>query len=161
MDVSLIQAFLSGLRSGLLGLKNIILIVMPLMVVIELAKDSGIMERVTSRFQWLAESLQVSKEAVLPLVVGLVIGLSYGSGVIIGAAKEGNLSMKDRHVIAIFLSICHAIFEDTLILVAIGASLPWLLGARLLFAIVVTAIASRVLMSKIMSKEVPSSMASN
>jgi hypothetical protein len=101
------------------------------------------MERVTSKCQPLAGLLQVSKEAVLPLVVGLVIGFSYGSGVIISASKEGNLSMKDRYAIAIFLSICHSIFEDTLLLVAIGASFPWMLGSRLLLAFLVTIFADK------------------
>ncbi|NMB11559.1 MAG: nucleoside recognition protein [Firmicutes bacterium] len=147
MESSLIQVALDGLKSGLLGLKNIIVIVLPLMVVIELAKDSGLMERVTSRFQLLAGFLQISKEAVLPLVVGLAIGFSYGSGVIISAARDGNLSMKDRYGITVFLSICHSLFEDTLILVAVGASLPWLLGIRLLLATAVTLLTTRVLLA--------------
>ncbi|NMB47181.1 MAG: nucleoside recognition protein [Firmicutes bacterium] len=158
MDIALIQVTLDGLKSGLLGVKNIAVIVLPLMVCIELAKDSGLMERVTSKFQPLAGFLQISKEAVLPLVVGLSIGLSYGSGVIISAAKEGNLSLKDRYAIAIFLSICHSLFEDTLILVAVGASLPWLLGSRLVLAAVATVFATRVLLTSSAAQQVPSSV---
>jgi hypothetical protein len=156
MDISLARVALGGLKSGLLGLKDIIIIVLPLMVIIELAKDSGLMERVTGRFQSLAGFFQISREAVLPLVVGLTIGFSYGSGVIIGAAKDGNLSMKDRYGITIFLSICHSLFEDTLILVAVGASLPWLLGIRLVFATMVTLLATRVLLVNGLGKEASS-----
>ena len=148
MEMALTQVILDGLKSGLLGLKDITIIVLPLMVAIELAKDSGLMERVTSKCPPLAGLLQVSKEAVLPLVVGLVIGFSYGSGVIISASKEGNLSIKDRYAIAIFLSICHSIFEDTLVFVAVGASLPWMLGSRVVLALLVTIFATRVLFAQ-------------
>lgn len=130
VGANIVQAALDGLISGITGLGKIVLIVLPLMVLIELAKDSGFMERITARFHGIAGFLRVSEEAVLPLVVGLSIGFSYGSGVIIGAAKEGDLTLKDRYAINIFLSICHSIFEDTLLLVAVGASLFWLIASR-------------------------------
>jgi hypothetical protein len=147
LEISLIPVILDGLKSGLLGLKTIIFIVLPLMVIIELAKDSGLLERLTARFQSLGGFLGISKEAVLPLIVGLTIGFSYGSGVIIGAAKDGDLSLKDRYGITVFLSICHSIFEDTLIFVAVGASLPWLLGIRLVLAVAATLLATKVLLA--------------
>ena len=131
--------------SGLLGLKDIIIIVLPLMVLIEVAKDSGIMARITGRFHPVADLLDVSKEAVLPLVVGLTIGFSYGSGILISSAKDGSLSLKDRYAVAVFLSICHSVFEDTLILAAIGASLFWLLSSRSVLAIVTTLLTTRML----------------
>lgn len=161
MGTALTQVILDGLRLGLLGLKDITIIVLPLMVVIELAKDSGLMERVTSKCQPLAGLLKVSQEAVLPLVVGLVIGFSYGSGVIISASKEGNLSIKDRYAIAVFLSICHSIFEDTLILVAIGASLPWMLGSRLVIAFLATILVTRVLFASKLDEEMSSPVVPN
>lgn len=161
METALTQVILDGLKSGLLGLKDITIIVLPLMVVIELAKDSGLMERVTSKCQPLAGLLQVSKEAVLPLVVGLGIGFSYGSGVIISASKEGNLSIKDRYAIAIFLSICHSVFEDTLILVAIGASFPWMLGSRLVLAFLATIFATRVLFAGKLDEKLSSPVVPN
>jgi hypothetical protein len=147
MSVNLAQAAWDGLISGLLGLKNIVIIVLPLMIFIEAAKDSGVMERITARFHGVAGFLQISKEAVLPLVVGLGIGFSYGSGVIISAAKDGDLSLKDRYAIAIFLSICHSVFEDTLIFVAIGASVSWLMGSRLILAILATLLFGRLPMA--------------
>ncbi|NLA57775.1 MAG: nucleoside recognition protein [Firmicutes bacterium] len=137
------NAIIDGFKAGFIGLKDIALIVMPLMVVIELAKDSGVLRHVTDRLQSLAALLQISKESLLPLVVGLVIGLSYGSGVIINAAREGYLSKKDRYVVAVFLSLCHSVFEDTLLLVALGASLPWLLGSRVLLGIIAAALVTR------------------
>ena len=85
MEFSLINAVIDGLEAGLMGLKNIALIVLPLMVVIEAAKDSGVMEWVTGKFQSLASLLQISKESLLPLVVGLIAGIAFGSGVHLNA----------------------------------------------------------------------------
>ena len=89
MEFSLINAVIDGLEAGLMGLKNIALIVLPLMVVIEAAKDSGVMEWVTGKFQSLASLLQISKESLLPLVVGLIAGIAFGSGVLINATRKG------------------------------------------------------------------------
>ncbi len=136
MSVNLAQAAWDGLISGLLGLKNIVIIVLPLMIFIEAAKDSGVMERITARFHGVATSPKM-----------LETGFSYGSGVIISAAKDGDLSLKDRYAIAIFLSICHSIFEDTLIFVAIGASVSWLMGSRLILAILATLLFGRLPMA--------------
>ncbi|NLY51644.1 MAG: nucleoside recognition protein [Firmicutes bacterium] len=143
MEFSLLNAVIDGLGAGIMGLKNIALIVLPLMVVIELAKDSGVMQWVTGKFQSLAALLQISKESLLPLVVGLIAGIAFGSGVLINATREGYLSKKDRYVVAVFLNLCHSVFEDTLLLVAVGASLPWLLGSRLVLATVVAMLVTR------------------
>ena len=138
MALNLVNAAWDGLISSLLSLKDIIIIVLPLMVIIEIAKDKGIMEQVTSKFGRAAGFLKISEKALLPLVVGVGIGITYGSGVIIGAAKEGELTLRDRYAINIFLSICHSIFEDTLLFVVVGASLSWLLISRLVLATIAT-----------------------
>ena len=143
MGIGLFEAAWDGFVSGVHGLKNIVIIVMPLMVAIELAKDKGIMERITAKFDALAGFLKISQKAVLPLVVGVGIGFSYGSGVIIQSAREGELTLKDRYAINIFLSICHSIFEDTLLLVVVGASLSWLLASRLILAVAATLLFGR------------------
>ena len=85
----------------------------------------------------------MSQESAFPLLIGLTFGLSYGAGVIIQSSKEGNLSKKDLVLLIVFLASCHAIFEDTLIFVAVGANGWILFAARLFAAILVTYLISR------------------
>ncbi|HHV94084.1 MAG TPA: nucleoside recognition protein [Firmicutes bacterium] len=143
MGFFFIDTVLDGLQAGFMGLKNIAVVVLPLMVAVELAKDSGLMEWATGKLQSLAVLLQISKESLLPLVVGLFAGLAFGSGILINASKEAQLSKKDRYIVAVFLSLCHSVFEDTLLLTAVGASLPWLLGSRILLAVIGSMLAAR------------------
>lgn len=148
MSTAIIQAVWDGFASSCSSLLKIALIVIPLMLVLELAKDAGLMERITQWFHPLAKPLAMSNAAVFPLLIGLVFGLSYGSGVIISATKKGEMSRTDRYAVAIFLSISHSLIEDTLILAAVGANVFWLILLRILLPVLVTSLATRTILSK-------------
>lgn len=81
--------------------------------------------------------LGISKQATSIVIVGLVLGILYGSGIIIQAATEGRISRADTFSTMSLMSIAHALIEDTIILSLLGGSLWGLLGVRLVFAIVV------------------------
>ena len=66
------------------------------------------------------------------------IGLAYGAGVMIQAAKEEGVSKKDMTLAFIFLVACHAVVEDTLIFIPLGIPVLPLLIIRLVTAIVLT-----------------------
>jgi hypothetical protein len=48
------------------------------------------------------------------------------------------LTRRDALLVGIFLSLSHALIEDTLLFAAIGADLVVILGVRLLFSVIVT-----------------------
>jgi hypothetical protein len=58
--------------------------------------------------------------------------------VIIHSIKDHNIGRREAFLILLFLSVCHAIFEDTLIFVIIGANGMVLVIARLVLAFVLT-----------------------
>lgn len=120
-------------------------IIIPLMVVMEILKDSKILDKLTDKMEPIAKFFDISNAAVFPLVIGLIFGLSYGAGIIIESAEENNLSKKDLYTLMIFLIACHAVIEDTLLFVAVGANLWFLLTVRLGVAIIISLFASRVL----------------
>lgn len=120
-------------------------IIIPLMIAMEILKDSKILDKVTEKMKPIAKFFDMSKDAVFPMIIGLIFGLSYGAGVIIESAEENNLSKKDLYTLMIFLIACHAIIEDTLLFVVVGASLWFLLGIRLTVAIIIALFASRIL----------------
>lgn len=122
---------------------SIAIIVIPIMIVLQLLKDYNALDKLTKPFQFISRLFNISKESVLPLLVGIIFGLSYGAGVIIQSAKEGNLSKRDLLLITVFLATCHAVFEDTLIFVAVGANGFLLLGFRLVAALIITYVLSK------------------
>ena len=58
-------------------------------------------------------------------------------------SSKGNLDKKSLILVSIFLACCHAVFEDTLLFVAIGANGWMLLTIRVLTAFILTAVISK------------------
>ncbi|WP_041274604.1 nucleoside recognition domain-containing protein [Desulforamulus reducens] len=128
------------------SLKNIFqmaLIIIPLMLILEIARDMKILDRVA---KWMVPAMKffrLPKEGAFPLLIGLTFGLAYGAGVIIESVKEGHLSWRDLFLINIFLILCHSVVEDTALFIAIGADGTVILGGRIILALIVTFLLSR------------------
>jgi hypothetical protein len=138
---------LSILKEAAIGsfnsIKQIAFIVIPLMIVMEILKDLGVLDRIARLFSPLVKIYGMKKEAGFPLVIGIVIGLSYGAGVILQSAKEDKLTRRDLYLLTYFLVAAHAVFEDTAIFMAFGVNGLLLLVTRLAVASVFTFLASR------------------
>lgn len=117
---------------------QIAVIVVPIMICLEVAKDLDILDRIARRLAPFIRPLGMSKEGAFPLLVGLIFGLSYGGGVIIDYAKNGELNWQDLFLINVFLIICHSVVEDIALFMAIGANGPVILVCRLVMAVAVT-----------------------
>ncbi|WP_432664026.1 nucleoside recognition domain-containing protein [Wukongibacter baidiensis] len=141
LDVTTIIS--EGILGGLKSVLNIAIIVFPLMIVMEIAKDLNILDKISEFCKPITKWMGVSKESAFPLAIGLVFGLAYGAGVIIQSAKEGNLDKRSLILISIFLVCCHAVIEDSLIFVAIGANGFFLLSVRLITALILTVLISK------------------
>ncbi|HHW01772.1 MAG TPA: nucleoside recognition protein [Thermoanaerobacterales bacterium] len=128
-----------------LSVKQIAIIVIPLMVFMEILKDMGVLNRIANLFSPVVKIYGMKKESGFPLVIGIIIGLSYGAGIIFRSSREDNLPKRDLYLITYFLVSAHAVFEDTAIFMAIGASGALLLVTRLLVAAFFTFLASRLI----------------
>ncbi len=127
---------------GEMALK-IFLIIIPLMIGLELLKGYGWLEKLTRPLIPLLHRFNLPSQAGVPFLVGQFLGLSYGAGVLIQYSREGELSPREMWLICLFLSLCHSLFEDTLLFVAVGANFWVLVGFRLILATGVTLIFSR------------------
>jgi hypothetical protein len=122
---------------------NVFRIIVPLMLLIEILLAYKLIERMAGRLGFLARVLGVSRDALLPLFVGLLMGVSYGAGALIEINSRTPLSKRDFVLIAVFLYSCHGIIETTLIFAAAGASPLFVCVFRLLLAVLVTMVAAR------------------
>ena len=75
------------------------------------------------------------------IVTGVILGITYGAGILIEEAKSGNISKEDLFYIGTFLMICHAIIEDTLLFVIFGADFTMVVLIRTVGAIIISWIA--------------------
>lgn len=82
---------------------------------------------------WIQKYLH-NVNAGFSIAVGVILGITYGAGILISEYERGILDKNQILFIGTFLMICHAIIEDTLLFVIFGAH-PWLIvGFRIIFA---------------------------
>jgi hypothetical protein len=127
---------------GALMLK-IFLIVMPLIMFLEWAKTRRWFSRFIVASEPVFRPIGFRPQALFPLLIGLFFGISYGAGVLIPQARSGDLDKKQIFLIAAFLSVCHAIVEDTLLFVAVGGNGLVIVVVRTIMALVVVFLLSR------------------
>ena len=139
----MVEIMKEALTGSIKSVYSIGIIVIPLMIVLQLAKDYQILGRISHTLRFITKPLGISKTAVFPLLVGIFFGIGYGAGVIIDSLKEGNLTKKDGILLMIFLSACHGIIEDTLIFVMIGASGTLVVTIRIITAVGLTCFLSK------------------
>lgn len=152
MDFSLfLKESISGSFNSVLTMATIII---PLMIAMELLRTFKVLNIISIKLEPISRFFGISNKAIFPLMIGLFFGLSYGAGVIIESAEEGNLSKKDLYILMIFLIACHAVVEDTLLFVVVGANLWLLLGIRLSVAITISLIASRMLNKEVLNNNI-------
>jgi len=133
-DLILKEAILQSLAT----IVRIAKVMIPIMVVLEIARKFNWLEKLAAKIEPAIKILTLPPEAAFPLLAGLVFGLIYGAGLIIDFSRRGVLSKRDLTLIGVFLSINHALVEDTVIFAALGASPFILVFCRFLLAVVFT-----------------------
>ncbi len=128
----------SALLDGLILCAEIAAIVLPLMIGYEIAKAYGVFARPWKGVGPIMAKLGLGPGALVPLLAGIFLGLLYGAGILLSMSKEENLSYRERMALAVFLVTCHAVVEDTAIFMLLGGSGFWMLGPRLVMAVILT-----------------------
>ena len=83
--------------------------------------------------------------AATPLtIIGMVMGIAYGGGLIIHEARSGEIANKDIFFAISFMGLAHSVFEDTLLMVLLGAHVSGLLWFRVIYAMIFIFILVRV-----------------
>jgi len=82
------------------------------------------------------QNYQKKVNSSFSIMAGLILGITYGAGILIHESKTGNLNKVDIFYIATFLMICHSVVEDVLLFVIFGANGWLVIMIRLLMAFV-------------------------
>ncbi|WP_208989170.1 nucleoside recognition protein [Pseudovibrio sp. POLY-S9] len=105
--------------------------------------------KITDLIGWLLSPLLrlmgISKAATPITMVGVLLGLSYGGGLIIKEAQEGKLSSRDVVLSLSFMGICHGLIEDPLVMMAFGAHWSGALVGRFVFCVAAMALIGRLI----------------
>ena len=126
------------IAQGLGGLMlKIFLIVMPLLMVLEWARNRRWFTRAIDATHSVFRPLGFGPTALFPLITGIIFGIAYGAGVLIPQARSGELDRRQIFLIVAFLGVCHAIVEDTLLFVALGGNGWTIVITRFVAALVI------------------------
>ena len=143
---------LDVLKEGVLGslgiIKSLVMIVFPLMIVLQIMTDYKWLERLSKKTGWLTGFLGISKDSLIPLLIGVFAGVSYGAGAIIFAREKYDLETKDIFLTMCFLIPFHAIIESSLIFWMIGVNPAIALTSRFVAALSGTLLLKRYLSRK-------------
>lgn len=119
--------------SLLLTLK-VTLIILAITIFIDLMRHFNVLETLSALFKPFTFINALPTKATFMWMTGLFFGIAYGSGVLISEAKAGHLDRDTLLRLNISLGISHSLIEDTLLFVAIGASLLGVLIPRMIAA---------------------------
>ena len=86
----------------------------------------------------------IGPQASTVTIVGLALGLSYGSGLIIHESRSGRIGQRDLFHSLTLMGLAHALIEDTMLMLLLGAHLGGVFWGRLLVSLVFMALLLRV-----------------
>ena len=142
----IIMNFIIDLSIDLLSFVwNITKVIIPLMLVMEIFKDLKIIDKISKIIKPATNFLTINEKSGISLIIGIIFGLLFGAGAIIQSTKEHDVDKRSVFLICMFLSLCHAVIEDTLLFGAIGANFAHILGSRIIAAVFTTFVLSRLI----------------
>ena len=130
-----LHAFVTGSFDLLL---RVFLIVVPIMVVLEVFEGTRAFRAVVRAWAKLVRHVGLDERSAAPTLIGFLFGLAYGGGVIVREVRRHDISRRQVFIMSVFLSMVHAIVEDSLIFLALGAGIFWVVVYRIAWAALVT-----------------------
>jgi hypothetical protein len=131
----LLWTFLTGSAHLLL---RVFVIVVPVMVVLELSEGTRAFRAAVRAWARVVRHVGLNERSAAPTLIGFLFGLAYGGGVIVRDVRRHDLPRRQVFIMSVFLSMVHAIVEDSLIFIALGASVFWVVVYRIAWAALVT-----------------------
>ncbi len=123
--------------SQLQNLATIFMIVLVLIILMKVLDRLGITKLMNRMLGPVLTSMGIGRSAATVTIFGMVLGISYGGGLIIRDVRSGSLSDRDVFFSISLMGLSHAIVEDTLLMMSLGGSIAGVLFARVFFTWVV------------------------
>ena len=119
--------------SQLQNLAVIFMIVLVLIIIMKILDWLGITRLMNRALEPLLTSMGIGKAAATVTIFGMVLGISYGGGLIIRDANSVKLSSRDVFFSLSLMGLSHSIVEDTLLMMSLGGNITGVLFARIAF----------------------------
>jgi Fe2+ transport system protein B len=141
VDAEVCRSLCDVFASWFISSVKVVLIILPvvtaLMILHYLLDEFNLMRKISAFFAPLMKLFGLPEGLAFLWLVGNVVGLAYGSAIMIEQAERGKLSASDGKLLNYHLAVSHSLLEDSLIFIAIGIPALWIICTRLFFAIAV------------------------
>lgn len=116
---------------------KIILIVNGIMFFQKLLAEFKLYDLIIKYISPLIKAMGLPVKTAFLWIVGNIVGLAYGGAIMIEETEQGQITKEDTNILNHHLAISHSTLEDTLLFVAIGVPIFWILVPRVALAIMV------------------------
>ena len=117
---------------------QIFCIIMPLMVILELAKEFNIITFITKMTSPVLSVMGLNRSTGVLWLTASIFGLAYGAAVIVEETQSNEYEKEDLIKLHLSIGINHSMIEDPVLFLPLGLPIFWLWIPRLLAAIIVT-----------------------
>lgn len=107
------------------------------LLIMRLLQAIGVIRLIEYLLKPLLPVFGMSQRAAPMTVVGMVLGIAYGSALIIKESSSGKMGSREVFNSLALMSMSHGLVEDTLVMLALGAKLGGILWGRLFFSLAV------------------------
>ena len=115
----------------------IFVIIFSIITTINILKFIGFWQIIITILKVPLSYLGMSEKVANIILIGLTLGISFGGGFLIEESKKNNISKKDILLSLSFLSLCHSIIEDTILILLLGSHISGILFFRIIYTILV------------------------
>jgi hypothetical protein len=114
---------------------KIMLIVSGLLMLQSILKEFKIIDAISKPFAPVMKFMGLSPRSSFLWFIAQIVGLTYGSAVMIEEAERGEITKTDADLLNYHIAINHSLLEDTILFVAIGVPAVWITFPRIFLAI--------------------------
>lgn len=115
----------------------IFLIIFFIISTINVLKALGVWSLIINIMKIPLSYLGMSEKVANIILIGLTLGISFGGGFLIEESKKNNISKKDILLSLSFLSLCHSIIEDTILILLLGSHISGILFFRFIYTVII------------------------
>ena len=113
-------------------------IIVVLYMIIDFLKKVNVIRYIELILKPITYILKIDNRLSNSLLIGMVLGLSYGGAILIEDLKNlKKVSNKEKNKVVYLLNILHSLIEDTILVLLIGANIFVVLLGRIVFSILI------------------------
>jgi len=132
-------SFAAGLLAWALNMARlcvkILLLIWGLLFLQRLMQEFGLLKWLSVALRPLLVVFGLPASTSLSWIVANVVGLAYGSAIMIEESDQGRLNREDADLLNHHVALSHSQLEDPLLFLTIGLPMHWLIWPRLLLAL--------------------------